>query len=139
MKILAQIENHARAAGKLEDPAWRERIVALRLDTADLESLYGDFAETVRRGEPLGADVSILKIWATETCQRMSELLVELCGERAPILTADFAEDAASSLDPLSTDAMTPFLDSRSYTIYGGSSEIQRNIVAKNVLGLPAR
>ena len=134
--FLALIEDYARASDKLQDSSWRDRIVQLRMDTADLEALYGSFAETVRRGEALGPDVSILKVWATETCQRMSELLVDISCESAPIVSdAPAAGGARGAVNP---DAMTPFLDSRSFTIYGGTSEIQRGVVAKNVLDLPS-
>jgi alkylation response protein AidB-like acyl-CoA dehydrogenase len=129
--FLAQIEDYARASGKLQDAAWRERIVQLRLDIADLEALYASFADQVRRGETLGADVSILKIWATETCQRMSELLVDISGELGTIV-----RDEGAASDARVPDVVTPFLDTRSFTIYGGTSEVQRNIVARNVLDL---
>jgi len=128
--MLAQLEAFVRSSGKARDTAVRDGVAKLQFDVADLESTYARFAGMASRGEPIGADVSILKVWATETCQRISECLVELCG------------DLATSPDDVSfdggvVDATTPFLDSRSFTIYGGSSEIQRNILARNVLNLP--
>lgn len=138
VSILAQLEHFARRSEKLEDASWRDRLVQLRLDVADLEALYGNFAETVRRGETLGPDVSILKLWATETCQRMCELMVDICCEIAPIQADVSRSSGVLPNDSSPIDAMTPFLDSRSFTIYGGSSEIQRNIVSKQVLGLPS-
>lgn len=128
--MLTRLEDFVRAGGKTADLAIRDRIVQLQFDVADLESTYARFAGMASRGEPIGADVSILKLWATETCQRISEYLVELCSDLAAA-PSDVAFEGGV------VDPTTPFLDSRSFTIYGGSSEIQRNILARNVLNLP--
>jgi hypothetical protein len=80
----------------------------------------------------LGPDVSILKIWAMELYQRAAELLLEAADEKGAIEgLIDFDDDRL--------DVLAPFYMSRPGTIYGGSNEIQRNIVAKDVLGLPVR
>ena len=47
----------------------RDRFTKLKLDVLDLESIYQKFADIVRKGEELGPDVSILKIWATNFCR----------------------------------------------------------------------
>jgi alkylation response protein AidB-like acyl-CoA dehydrogenase len=129
--MLARLEEFVRSSGQAKDPAAQDRLVQLQFDVADLESTYARYAAMAARGETIGPDVSILKVWATETCQRISEVLVELCADLASI-----AEDAP--FEGGVVDPTTPFLDSRSFTIYGGSSEIQRNILARNVLNLPA-
>jgi len=128
--ILSQLKQFVRAAGLEGDARVMDRVVQFEFDVADLETTYARFSGIAGRGEPLGADVSILKVWATETCQRMAEFLVEVTGELGCVPgDVPFAGGIV--------DAMTPFLDSRSFTIYGGSSEIQRNILAKSVLNLP--
>jgi alkylation response protein AidB-like acyl-CoA dehydrogenase len=128
--MLLQLEAFVRSSGKAQDAAVLDTVTKLQFDVADLESTYSRFAGMASRGEPIGADVSILKVWATETCQRISEFLVELCGDLA-------STQGDVHFDGGVVDPTTPFLDSRSFTIYGGSSEIQRNILARNVLNLP--
>ena len=100
------------------------------MDVEDLGSLYGRFVEQVKRGEPLGQDVSSLKIWGMETWQRLTELLIETGAE-------DGVGDGLQNIDDVEIDFLTTFYYARSATIYGGSSEIQRNIIAKYVLQLP--
>jgi alkylation response protein AidB-like acyl-CoA dehydrogenase len=112
------------------DNGFMEKFMQLKLDTIDLETIYSRFAQIVRDGGVLGPDVSILKIWATETFSRLSELMLEAAGdvgaERGDL---DFGVGKANIL--------SQFYNARPATIYGGSNEIQRNIVAKNVLELP--
>jgi len=128
---LNRLELVARAKGLLEDTGFVDRFIALKLDIEDGAALYGRFVEQVKRGEPLGPDVSMLKIWTMETWQRLSELLVEAGAEQGVIAGV---QDAGG----VEADFLNPFYYSRPATIYGGSSEIQRNILAKYVLKLPS-
>ncbi len=128
---LNRLEMVARAKGLMEDAGFADRFIALKLDIEDGASLYGRFVEQVKRGEPLGQDVSMLKIWTMETWQRLAELLVEAGAEEGVIAGV---QDVAG----VETDFLNPFYYSRPATIYGGSSEIQRNILAKYVLKLPS-
>jgi alkylation response protein AidB-like acyl-CoA dehydrogenase len=127
---LNRLEAVARARGLFGDPGFVDRFTALKLDIEDGASLYGRFVEQVKRGEPLGHDVSMLKIWTMETWQRLTELLVEAGAEQGVVAGA---HDVAG----VEADFLNPFYYSRPATIYGGSSEIQRNILAKYVLKLP--
>ncbi len=127
---LTQLEKLARAKGLFDDPAFAERYARLALDVADHAALYARFADRVRRGEPLGADVSLLKIWATQTCQAITELLREAAGPDAAV--PGFLDHDGERLDVLGT-----WYFARPTTIYGGSNEIQRNILARAVLDLP--
>lgn len=120
----------AGGVGLLDDPAFLDKFTQLRLDVADLSSMYAQFAEQVVRGEPLGPDVAILKIWATETLQRITELMVEAAGERGAV-------EGDVDYDGKPVDVLSLFYNARQTTIAGGSSEIQRNILAKQVLKLP--
>ena len=89
-------------------------------------------AAIMKRGEVLGADVSLLKIFASETYSRLSELIVECAGPSgARVGAANFGEQAI--------DVLSPYYNARPTPIYGGSNEIQRNIIAKQVLHLPSR
>jgi alkylation response protein AidB-like acyl-CoA dehydrogenase len=73
----------------------------------------------------------MLKIWAMETYQRLSELLIDAAGEYGA-----YAGEVEISDEKV--DILSPFYTSRPGTIYGGSNEIQRNILAKYVLKLPS-
>ena len=94
--------------------------------------MYGHFADFVKRGEQLPASTSLLKIWATETYSRISLELAHAAGidggSRDMIDLAD-----GDKLDPLA-----PLMNATITTIYGGSNEIQRNILAKQELHLPS-
>ncbi len=129
---LARAAELATTLGLADDPVTVERYTRLFLEVGALESLYKVFADQIRRGEIPGADVSLLKIFASEAFQRLTEFLLDLGAEQGASL--DGVDGAAGSLDVL-----FPYYNARPTTIYGGSNEIQRNILAKMVLGLPAR
>lgn len=128
LKRLAQL---ARNKGLFDDPGFVDKFTELRLDMADLSSIYTRYVEIVKRGETLGQDVSLLKIWAMETWQRLTELLMEVAQEYGCVA-------GETDFDGVEVDVLSPFYYSRPATIYGGSSEIQRNILAKYVLNLPS-
>jgi alkylation response protein AidB-like acyl-CoA dehydrogenase len=127
---LMRLEMLARAKGLMDDAGFVDRFVAIKLDLEDLASLYGRYVEQVKRGEPLGPDVSQLKIWAMEVWQQLTDLLVETGAEDGVI---EGAHDVAG----VELDFLAPFYYARPGTIYGGSSEVQRNILSKYVLELP--
>jgi alkylation response protein AidB-like acyl-CoA dehydrogenase len=128
---LRRLEAVARAKGLFDDAGFADRFTALKLDIEDGATLYGRFVEQVKRGEPLGQDVSMLKIWTMEAWQRLTELLIEAGAEEGVM---DGVRDVAG----VPTDFLNPFYYARPSTIYGGSSEIQRNVLAKYVLNLPS-
>jgi hypothetical protein len=117
---LRLLESVIAEAGLQSDAGIGDRVAALHLDVAHLSAAYRHFAAVLERGEPLGPEVSMLKLWATETFQRVADLVVDVAGP------------AGGAIEVLSA-----YYRARPSTIYGGSSEIQRNILAKQVLGLP--
>jgi len=128
---LAQLAALAAERGLMDDPLFLDRLVQLRLDTEDLASAFARFAEVMRNGsETLGPEVSMLKIWASETFQRVSEFTLETLGDAGAIATGILCKDRT-------IDAVNTFYYARPATFYGGSNEIQRNILAKHVLRLP--
>lgn len=128
---LFHLKRVAEALGRFDDPVFAEKYQALELDTRDLGSAYALVQQKVVNGEELGAEVSVLKIWATETCQRITEAILEAAGDAGGM--AGEVPVGGESLD-----VTAPFFESRAPTIYGGSSQIQRNIIAKTVLNLPS-
>lgn len=125
-----RLEKLAMARDAFADPAFHSRYAKLRLDLYDLGSAFERFAKVLRDGGELGADVSMLKIFTTELYQRITEETLALAGEEARLF-----EDLEAGNGHV--DAMNLFLDSRAPAIFGGSNEIQKNILAKAVLGLP--
>jgi alkylation response protein AidB-like acyl-CoA dehydrogenase len=127
---LRRLELLASASGLMSDAGFRDRYIALKLDIEDLGALYGRFVEQAKRGEPLGHDISMLKIWSTETWQRLTELLIEVGAEEGVI-------EGVRNVAGAEADFLGSFYYARPSTILGGSSEVQRNILSRYVLDLP--
>jgi len=125
-----RLARFATRSGLFADSGFVDRFTRLRLDLADHASLYGQFADRARRGQSLGAAVSMLKIWGMETFQRITEFSLEAAG-------AYGAAAGSINIDGDDIDLLAPFYMARLITIGGGSNEIQRNIMAKQVLNLP--
>lgn len=128
---LDRLDKLASDRGAFDDPAFVSRYARLRLDLYDLGSSYERYAKVLRSGGELGADVSVLKIFATELYQRITEEMLTLAQEEARY-NGDLLIEGGQ------IDVMNLFLDARAPAIFGGSNEIQRNILAKAVLGLPS-
>lgn len=113
-----------------DDAAMRREIGRL---AAELDALWAlvkrNVSEAARSNQPPGLGGSVLKLAFTELNQRLSELTMQVLG-RAGI--------ARSDIDGLPLDDLTEkALRSLSLTIAAGTSQIQRNIVAERMLGLP--
>ncbi|MBA2349288.1 MAG: acyl-CoA dehydrogenase family protein [Solirubrobacterales bacterium] len=121
----------SRAAGVDGDSVFRARYAVLHRDVVLLRDAYHRYKEMLARGQEIGPDVSLLKIVATETFQRIAELTIDTAGDAGGFVGADVQVGDAS------VDVLTSFYRSLPMTIYGGSNEIQRGIIATAVLGLP--
>ena len=91
-------------------------------------------------GKAPGPESSILKIVGTELAQKMDEMFVELAGYNClPFVPEQFEPgfdgDAIGPGD--SASAALTYFNNRKLSIFGGSNEIQRNIIGDRVLGLP--
>lgn len=126
---LARLKQLAETMGVAEEPAFRDRYAQLRLDLDDLKALYGRFVEVLKQGRSLGPDVSMLKVFQSELFQRITDTMLEIAGENAGLL-----EPIGGNLNLNPTGQ---YIQARPTSIYGGTNEIQRNIIAKNVLELP--
>ena len=108
---------------KLSDVRFRDRLTRVEVELMALEITNLRFLDRMRRtGQPPGADVSMLKIKGTEIQQGLTELMLQ-------------AADPAAH-DDFSVSIGKKYLSTRKTTIYAGSNEIQRNIIAKMTLGL---
>jgi alkylation response protein AidB-like acyl-CoA dehydrogenase len=119
---LAALQEFGSTLSK-NDLRFRDRLSRLEIELMALEITNLRFLDRMRRtGQPPGADVSMLKIKGTEIQQGITELMLQ-------------------AADPAASDAFTEavrkkYLSMRKTTIYAGSNEIQRNIIAKMTLGL---
>ena len=135
---LDRVRAIAARGGLLEDPAYRRRLTLAEIDLKALEVLQMRVVASER--SPAGGvdpKTSILKIKGGELLQTAAGLLLDAMGPEA--LTAGFAEDGHETefqgLDAHSA-ILSAYFSSRKYSIFGGSNEVQRNILAKAVLGL---
>ena len=142
---LAEVVRHARSltddsGGPLLDtPGIRRRISILDAQISAIQASEDVVMAQVARGRNPGPAASMLKIQGTETAQQVQQLAVELSGDYAAV--SQFAarqpgsNEAAIGPD-IALTAVPRYFNGRAASIYGGSNEIQRNIIAKMVLGL---
>lgn len=126
---LSQLNALARERDLFKDPVFRAKYAQLLLDVDDQSASYANFAELVKRGEAVPPSVSLLKIWGTPVYQRVCQVLMEAAEESGSI-------DAAYDTKTLSLNPPAILFNSVPATIYGGSTEVQCEIVARAVLGI---
>ncbi|MFE9030468.1 acyl-CoA dehydrogenase family protein [Streptomyces iakyrus] len=126
---LAGVVRAAVASGAVRDPVVRERLVR---QWAELRTMRWNSLRTLGGSGDAGAPSVAKLLWAGWH-QRLGELAVLVRGAGAAVGPADW-----SASEPYGLDASQHlFLFSRADTIYGGSDQIQRTIIAERVLGLP--
>ncbi len=115
-----------------------------RLSLVEIELMALEFTElrtlaAVQTGKAPGPESSILKIKGTEIQQSITELFVDLAGNYANAYLPEYYVPG-SNVDGVgpdwAADATSKYFNYRKTSIYGGSNEIQKNIIAKAVLGL---
>ncbi len=121
-----------------EDPFFARRIAELEIDLMALEFTELRSLSREGAGKGPGPESSLLKIKGTEIQQRATELVLEAAGQyAAPHLDEDLPGDNALPVGPKHARGVADtYFNMRKASIYGGSNEIQRNIIAKAVLGL---
>ena len=132
----------------LDDPAFAAKLADVRIRADVLEILEYRVLAVVADGGNPGADSSMLKILATELSQDITELAMEAAGPRGRVYqphatlpggpVSDFVapSDDYVSGEPWQAVAPLHYFNDRAGSIYAGSNEIQRNILAKATLGL---
>ena len=117
----------------MDDARFRDRISRTEIELEALELTSMRFLDKMRKtGQPPGADVSMLKIRGTEIQQALTELMMQAVGPEAQ----PFAGVEGGTVDPLVSRFSPRYFNYRKTSIYAGSNEIQRNIIAKMTLGL---
>jgi len=127
---LKRLQAIAQRNGLLDDPVFIDKFTRLRIDVEDMVGMYERYCEIVREGGTLPAEVSMLKICATETVQRITEAMIEAAGDLG-------ATEGSHDWSGIDFDLLGIYYFARPTTIGGGSSEVQRNVLAQHVLNLP--
>lgn len=143
---LAQIEQAAAdepdgRGGKLaDDTDWKRRVAKVRLGIQSLEMIELKILSEIAKGRPPGPQTSLCKLLASNLRQDVDLLAVDLYGPAG--LQLDFARPLYGDNAPAPIHAegaqvaSARYLNSRAWTIFGGTNEVQAGIIARTVLGL---
>ncbi len=125
----------------IDDPVFAAKIAEVEIELRALEITEQRFLFQSGGSDALGAEASMLKIRGTEIQQRIYELMVEALGYDAQV--AIYGEDLSASMDTIPSTSQPgtghyprAYFNFRKTSIYAGSNEIQKTIIAKAVLGL---
>ncbi len=133
-RTIAEQTKGADGKALIEDPRWADRLARLELRLrAHQMTNYRALAEQ-QKGKHPGPESSILKLVGSELVQQIDELCMELMGHDS---LSWFNADGV--VPPFEHWVPSMFCYDRATTIYAGSNEIQKNIIAKLILGLPKK
>jgi alkylation response protein AidB-like acyl-CoA dehydrogenase len=130
-ELKQQAQQMACGAGSLlDDPAYRLRLAAVEVDLMALEFTELRSVAAISAGGRVGPESSILKLKGTEIQQRLQKLALEAAGMQG----AQWGPMGVTT-DP-AREAFQTYLIGRASTIFGGASEVQRDVIWKNVVRL---
>jgi alkylation response protein AidB-like acyl-CoA dehydrogenase len=118
----------------LADPLFQKRMSDVEIDLMALEFTELRVLASVAAGGAPGAESSLLKIKGTEIQQAVQELRMDVAAYYQGLLPGDLSPEQVGH--EFGDQARRAFMYGRAATIYGGSNEVQKNIIAKAVLGL---
>lgn len=124
----SRIDSGGRRA--IDDPALRQKLALAIVEIEVMRLACLRMYSRMARGTNRGPEVSMLKLYWSHAAQRMYDTALQVCGPLAP-LTAGDPHSVSEGRYQLS------YLHSRAFSIFSGTSEIQRNIIAERLLGLP--
>ena len=138
LRALAQTEP-ADTGALIDDPDFTAKLAAAEIAVQAIEMTEHRVMSALSSGKAPGPASSMLKTQGTEAMQRIDELAIEAAAYYANV-DQPSAREAGSNVEPVGSDhnliAMARYLNNRAGSIYGGSNEIQRDIMARLVLGL---
>jgi alkylation response protein AidB-like acyl-CoA dehydrogenase len=135
LKALASAERRGNEPLLLE-PALLHDMAAVEAELDAVEATEYRFLFDPQSNGELGPESSILKIQGTMIRQRLTELTMRVAGPFAQATGTNLPSSVPDEARSFAAWATRHYLNFRKISIYGGSNEIQRNIVAKAVLGL---
>ena len=138
LRKLAAAQPDGNGNSLMQDEAWLEKMAQLEIEASAVEINELTFYQSLKAGDAPGPQSSIIKLRGTEVMQRITEMAVEAVDYYAnPFTDLKPANTNVEPIGPENADVMAPkYFNARKMTIYGGSSEVQRNILAKVMLGL---
>lgn len=123
-----------------EDKAMRAALARLELEALALETTELRILSDIAKGKPAGPNTSIVKMVASSLRQKIDKTAMKACGYAGLQLETQrplYGNEAPEALfGPEALVAAPRHLNSRAWTIFGGTNEVQRNIIAKTVLSL---
>lgn len=122
-KQLNHLEEHALGSGQADDPQVRRRLARAYVQGELVRLVALEQLSSRATGKPVGEEGSIAKLLQTAASQDLAHLALELYG--ADAIIGDAAE------------VVSDYFQTRPISVYGGSSQIQRNIIASRLLGMP--
>jgi alkylation response protein AidB-like acyl-CoA dehydrogenase len=122
-----RMQSNGRAL--IDDPLFAARLARVEIDLENMKTTNLRVLAAVAGGGAPGAESSMLKIRGTEIRQEISSLMRRAMGPYAQPVTEDSFDDETST-------AAAQYFNNRKLSIFGGSNEIQKNIIAKTMLGL---
>ena len=133
--------SHAMPDGEesiMADVSWREKLARMDIEICGLEMFEQEFYSRLASGQNPGPLSSMIKLRGTEVMQQVQESAVEAAGYYAQPFPEQRAWNAnVEPIGPEGVDVLAPrYFNGRKMTIYGGSSEVQRGIMSKVMLGL---
>lgn len=141
LKRLKEIAAAEREGGRplIEAPRFRDKLARVEIELKALEVTNLRILAAMRSGKGVGAEASILKLKGSDIQQRISELAMEAIGPYAFPFQREALEEGWNEepVGPAYAPGLAPhYFNYRKVSIYGGSNEIQRNVIAKMMLGL---
>ena len=118
-----------------EDPTFMGRVAELEVDLEALRITNLRMLQNAKDGAAPGAESSMLKIKGTVIRQAISSLYRTALGPQASVFPAEHLSDLELGIPDESLTSTALYFNNRKLSIYGGSNEIQRNIIAKGMLG----
>jgi len=137
---LAADEGDGRGGALSDDAEWKRRIARTRLSAQALEMIELRIVSDIAKGRPPGPQTSLTKLIASSLRQEIDLLAVDLFGGyglQLPLVRPLYGDNAPAPVHSRAAQvAAARYLNSRGWTIFGGTNEVQAGIIAKTVLGL---
>ena len=136
----ARTESDGQGGVMADDPSWLRRLARARLAAQALEMIEIRIISEVAKGRQPGPQTSLTKLLASNLRQEIDLLAVDLYGPAGLQLEQYrplYGPDAPAPIHSRAAQVAAPrYLNSRAWTIFGGTNEVQSNIIARSVLGL---
>ena len=137
VQAAASVRRNGRAL--IADPAFATRLARVEIELENMKTTNLRVVAAAAAGEAPGAESSMLKIRGSQIQQDLASLLRRAMGPHARPFIAEAMHDGYERVLPGPAAARTAaasYFNYRKHSIYGGSNEIQRNIISKTILGL---